>query len=521
MQNFLHSHLYGLCLIDVAWSINKHTPSVVTRTAQCQDFFLRLNEYSSVHTVEILESDDYTETLLMKFNANIAVVANDGVYSIQGIIPSSSKGIQRINIRLWEKRSSSVPSLSALYRTDNIDPLPELKLLRQVAKKSANVARIWNRGLIRLPLHLFQSLSFVQSDLDAVVVESSALGDLSALMSSSFVPEAGFSLNDVQSICVNLIDGLSDCHRVGIVHRNLRPENILITLCGPSNACGVPVFLHGFIMKLTNFTPRAVTNLIDPACSLIVNNLWTAPEIMLAENKDLVAQQYEPVSDLWPLGLLIYYVATRGALPFSSAEEVVTANETGEKRGEYLGRHGLQKSQPMLFDLIERLVRPMDTRFDLESLRCHPFLWSYEHRKGMLLYFADAVMIRGSDLMNHFISMFETICLLYVFGEQGWVPRMAHELLQIIPANLRAQEASRSGVCLLQAIKNILQHPERLVEHHIFLHLSPSLATQSFVKQITDYDFPRLLVLLYELGHSLGKWSWDGDEVLHTWRAKL
>lgn len=490
------------------------------RIAQDQDF-LRLNEYSCVQTFEILESDDYTETLLMRFNASSTIISNDGVYYTQGIIPSSSKGVQRVNIRSWERRSSSVPGLSVLYRTDNIDPLPELKLLRQVAKKSANVARIWNRGLICLPLHLFQTLTFVQSDLDAVVVESSALGDLSTLMSSNIVPEAGFSLNDVQSICVHLIDGLLDCHHVGIVHRNLRPENILITTCSPSNASGLPVFLNGLVMKLTNFTPRAVSNLIDPAGALHADNIWTAPEIMSAENKDLVAQQYEPVSDLWSLGLLIYFVATRGALPFASTEEVIAANKRGEKRGEYLDRHGLQKSQPMLFDLIERLIRPMDTRFDLESLRCHPFLWSYERRKRMLLYFADAVMIRGSDLMNHFISMFETICLVYVFGEPGWVPRMAQNLLQIIPANLRAQQASRSGVCLLQAIKNILQHPERLVQQHTFLHLSPSLAAQAFVKQITDFDFPRLLVLLYELSHSLGKWSWGGDEVSHTWRAKL
>jgi len=73
-----------------------------------------------------------------------------------------------------------------------------------------------------------------------------------------------------------------------------------------------------------------------------------------------------------------------------------------------------------------------------------------------------------------------------------------------------------SGTYLLQAIKHQLQFPETLMQG-VYPRMTVHQATHAYLRQITEVDFPRLLILLYELGGIHGKWLWDGDEIVHTW----
>jgi hypothetical protein len=81
-------------------------------------------------------------------------------------------------------------------------------------------------------------------------------------------------------------------------------------------------------------------------------------------------------------------------------------------------------------------------------------------------------------------------------------------------------EIFRSCVCvptlLMQAIKSQLSYPELLTQS-VYPRMTAHQASHAYLRQITDIDFPRLLILLYELGGIHGKWLWDGDEISHSW----
>jgi hypothetical protein len=81
-------------------------------------------------------------------------------------------------------------------------------------------------------------------------------------------------------------------------------------------------------------------------------------------------------------------------------------------------------------------------------------------------------------------------------------------------------EIFRSFICvptlLLQAIKSQLSYPELLTQS-VYPRMTAHQASHAYLRQITDIDFPRLLILLYELGGIHGKWLWDGDEISHSW----
>jgi hypothetical protein len=92
---------------------------------------------------------------------------------------------------------------------------------------------------------------------------------------------------------------------------------------------------------------------------------------------------------------------------------------------------------------------------------------------------------------------------------------MAPFLLNLVPAKLKA-DFWWSGTYLLQAVKAQMSYPE-LLQQSVYPRMTAHQATHAYLRQITDVDFPRLLILLYELGGIHGKWLWDGDEITHSW----
>ena len=73
-----------------------------------------------------------------------------------------------------------------------------------------------------------------------------------------------------------------------------------------------------------------------------------------------------------------------------------------------------------------------------------------------------------------------------------------------------------SAVHLLHVIKQTILFPDSM-QKLAFPNLTIPQAVSAYVHAITERDFPRLLVLLFELGGANGVFHWDGDEVLHSW----
>jgi hypothetical protein len=129
----------------------------------------------------------------------------------------------------------------------------------------------------------------------------------------------------------------------------------------------------------------------------------------------------------------------------------VDAAASADYRRQCLEKHGLHERLPMLYDLVERLVRPAYMRTDLQIIRCHPFLWTMEARRSLLIQFANSTMLRNSETINALVTGIDKISPLYVFGAEGWVPAMAPFLAGLIPAKIK-QDLGWSGTYLLQVV---------------------------------------------------------------------
>lgn len=385
----------------------------------------------------------------------------------------------------------------------------EVKALRLLSHKTRHVARVLHAEPLMLSSSLFDapplSPSALPQDMACIVSESSDMGSLDTFFAAfqRGHPE-GFSMADLQTITRQLIDGLLACHENRITHRALCPQNILVTQSTDHyQPC---LLLQRYVLKYTNL----VIN-VDKAAH--VPDKWLAPEVGEGNGNH---QQLMPASDIWALGLLLFYLATGGHLPFESQAQARDARSQPDLRKTCLERHGVHTRFPMLYDLIERMLRtPPATRSDLLTARCHPFLWTMDFRQQMLQTFANTTIVRGCDAVTSFLTQLDKICPVYVFTPQGWAAAMYPPLLALVQPLKLKTEYWWSGSYLLIAILNQISFPETLGA--IYPMLSPQQALQAYLRQITETDFPRLLVLLYELAGLYGSWHWDGEEVSHTW----
>ena len=480
-------------------------------------------------SVELVDSDDFNSHASLRVSLVPHALQRDestGSYLTKGAL-ISHRGADDVLVRCWRKSSASIVD-AVLLRN-------EIKALRMLSRKCAHVAKILHLGAVDLSSQPAGGPAPSVSDLVGIVTETSDLGTLdrftvnhlqmlaqnppapSAVSPSSagaVPPVVGYSTSDLQSMCVQLIEGLIQCHEMNIRHRDIRPQNILVSPC--TDKYQSRQFARGLQLKYANFTPVALL----PLCTASENPLlsvdldkWVAPEVDADTRKHGV--RFQASSDVWSLGLTIYYLATGGQLPFDSFKQACDAAANPDYRRACLEKHNLQERAPMLYDLIERLVRPAYMRTDLQIIRCHPFLWTMDCRKNMLTSFANASMMRGSDVIANFVTGIDKISPLYVFGADGWVALMAPYLLNLVQAKVKT-DFWWSGTYLLQAIKHQLQFPETLMQS-VYPRLTVHQATHAYLRQITEVDFPRLLILLYELGGIHGKWLWDGDEIVHTW----
>ncbi len=110
-----------------------------------------------------------------------------------------------------------------------------------------------------------------------------------------------YTQSAVRKMGMDLCRGLERCHRIGILHRDIKVKNIFLNQFGDYKLgdFGVAHHLEGTMYARTR----------------IGTDLYAAPEIT-----DKTSEKYGAQADLYSLGLVLYQMANYGYLPFITAD---------------------------------------------------------------------------------------------------------------------------------------------------------------------------------------------------------
>ncbi|RWS09020.1 cyclin-dependent kinase 2-like protein, partial [Dinothrombium tinctorium] len=116
--------------------------------------------------------------------------------------------------------------------------------------------------------------------------------DLKKLLDNS---AAGLSKPLVKSYMLQLLQGIAHCHAHRVIHRDLKPQNLLIDKAGN--------------IKLADFgLARSISLPIRTYTHEVVTLWYRAPEILLG------SRYYGPAVDIWSIGCIFAEMTTKRAL---------------------------------------------------------------------------------------------------------------------------------------------------------------------------------------------------------------
>ncbi|KAI8993654.1 kinase-like domain-containing protein [Pilobolus umbonatus] len=181
-----------------------------------------------------------------------------------------------------------------------------------------------------------------------IVMEYAEKGVVMDLTANS--PIKPYSETECRSLFRQLVDAVDHLHLNGIIHRDIKPQNLLLT-----NDNTVKLIDFGTSAKVSS---RASYHHGTPA--------FTAPEIIKKVSKE---NAYMTAADVWAMGVTLYCLI-HGCLPFPKNNIIELYDEILYQKVTH--PRPLDKD---LTDLIERMLeKNPENRITIESIRCHPWL---------------------------------------------------------------------------------------------------------------------------------------------------
>ncbi|KAJ0807688.1 putative protein kinase CAMK-CDPK family [Helianthus annuus] len=252
--------------------------------------------------------------------------------------------------------------------------------------------------------------------------------------------EGRYSEQRAANIFKELMMVIKYCHDMGVVHRDVKPENILLTTSGK-----IKLADFGLAVRITNGQSLA---------GLAGSPAYVAPEVL--------SGNYSEKVDVWSAGILLHALLV-GVLPFQgdSLEDVFEAIKTVE-----LNFHtGVWESvSKPARDLLERiLTRNADSRITADEVLSHPWIIFYTERTLKSLSFKSKSKHQAgsSSLTAATTSVLELTRKLTINGDSV-INRSSPTSRSLSHDNSEEQDDSGLVDALAVAISNVrISEPKR------------------------------------------------------------
>lgn len=303
-----------------------------------------------------------------------------GDYQIIRTIGSGSTGKVKLGINIHTQRKVAIKIISRKYINDTTKKSKETPLSRKrrILREAAILNLAHHPNIVKL-----YDL-YVTEEYYCMVFEYVEGGQmLDYIITHGKMPE-----NQAQKFFIQLLSSVSYCHDNGIVHRDLKIENVLVDTKGD--------------VKLVDF---GLSNFFDPRDKLktFCGSLYfAAPELL----RGIIYTG--PEIDVWSLGIILY-VLVCGKVPFD--DKSMTALHEKIKSGIFvLPEHLSRECQNLLKSMIE--VDPK-RRARIDEILRHPWTISGGHVTPSYYLGRNRLSIINPDIEKFLIREFS-----YQFEEE-------------------------------------------------------------------------------------------------------
>lgn len=202
--------------------------------------------------------------------------------------------------RAWDLTLNIPVAVKEMVPQPGIDPATLSGLRQQFYREAQILARLNHPNLVRVT-NYFEEGGNAYLVMD--FVEGESLADLIAKHGA--LPQA-----QVTAWAAQILDALAYCHSQGVIHRDIKPQNIII------RPDGKPVLVDFGLVKL--WDPR------DPHTQTVIRGMGT-PEYAPPEQYEAFGSYTDPRSDIYSLGATLYHTLV-GFAPATFTQRILSTN---------------------------------------------------------------------------------------------------------------------------------------------------------------------------------------------------
>jgi len=216
--------------------------------------------------------------------------AGDVLQERYRIVALLGKGGMGAVYRAWDTRLKVHVAVKEMIPQPGLDEETLAQMRLQFHQEATVVARLKHACLVNVT-------DFFEQGGNAYLVMTFVEGENLAARIQQFgaLPET-----EVVALAQQLLDALAYCHDQGIIHRDIKPQNVII------RPDGRPVLVDFGLVKL--WDPS------DPRTRTAMRGMGT-PEYAPPEQYEVAASHTDPRSDIYSLGATLYHALTGQAPP--------------------------------------------------------------------------------------------------------------------------------------------------------------------------------------------------------------